>query len=229
MIIGFFSDAHGNEKGFFTCYEYLRNHADSMYYLGDATGYFPLSNRIIDALRSTNIQSLKGNHDAMVLGELPYENDLEPIFQVRKSRELISVQNLHYLKELPSELRISIDNRHLLLVHGSPSDPLNGYIYPDTDTADVMNMPFDAIFMGHTHRAFIKKSGKMNIVNVGSCGFSRDIGNRITLAMYDTKKNEVALKEFPLNINETLKVFGTSIHPTVIMVLNRNNKNFNNG
>ncbi|MEI9958766.1 MAG: metallophosphoesterase [Ferruginibacter sp.] len=75
MRIGVFSDAHGNETGFNTCYKYLSKEADLIYYLGDAVGYFPLSNQIIDTLRSNNIQCLKGNHDAMILGEMEYENE----------------------------------------------------------------------------------------------------------------------------------------------------------
>ncbi len=73
MLIGVFSDAHGNELGFYTCYEFLAKHTERIYYLGDAVGYFPLSNRIIDTLRTTNIICLKGNHDAMLLRELEYD------------------------------------------------------------------------------------------------------------------------------------------------------------
>ena len=228
MKIGVFSDAHGNEAGFNTCYEYLSRHVDIIYYLGDAVGYFPLSNQIIDTLRLNNIQCLKGNHDAMILGELQYENEREEIYQVKRSAEVITGQNLNFLKELPIEKKVQIDNRNLLFVHGSPLDPLAGYIYPDSDISGFENMPYDAIFMGHTHRPFIKIAGMKIIVNVGSCGLPRDIGNRLTVVVYDTITNEATIKEFELDVKEVVNKYTTFIHPSVKDVLNRNNKNFSN-
>ena len=160
MRIGVFSDAHGNEAGFNTCYEYLVGEVDVIYYLGDAVGYFPLSNQIIDTLRLHNIECLKGNHDAMILGELQYDDEREEIYQVKKSAKAISEQNLNFLKKLPGEKKVNIDNRKLLFVHGSPLDTLNGYVYPDSDISTFEDMPYDVIFMGHTHRPFIKKTAK---------------------------------------------------------------------
>jgi putative phosphoesterase len=228
MKIGVFSDAHGNETGFKTCYEYLSRGVDLVYYLGDAVGYFPLSNQIIDTLRLSNIQCLKGNHDAMILGELEYAKEREEIYQVKKSAEIISEQNLKFLKELPAERKINIDTRDLLFVHGSPLDPLNGYVYPDSDISQFEDMPYDAIFMGHTHRPFIKRIGMKNIVNVGSCGLPRDVGNRLTIAVYDTITNETTIKEFPFDVNEVINNYGAYIHASVKDVLKRNNKNFPN-
>ena len=228
MVIGIFSDAHGNEPGFYKCYEFLVKHTDSIYYLGDAVGYFPLSNKIIDTLRSNNINCLKGNHDAMLLGDLEYDNKLEEIYHIKKSRNAITEKNLNFLRGLISEKKITIDNRNLLFVHGSPPDPLKGYIYPDTDINFFEKLPYDAIFMGHTHWPFIKNAGNKNIVNVGSCGLPRDVGNKLTVALFDTIKNEASLKEFEMNVEAVLTKYGTQIHSTVIDVLHRNNKTFNN-
>src|SRR5688500_4191849 len=129
MLIGIFSDAHGNEPGFYTCYEFLAKHTDSIYYLGDAVGYFPLSNKIIETLGSNNINCLKGNHDAMLLGELEYDSNREEIYQIEKCRNAITEKNLNFLKGLISEKQVIIDNKNLLFIHGSPADPLKGYIY----------------------------------------------------------------------------------------------------
>ena len=83
--------------------------------------------------------------------------------------------------------------------------PLNGYIYPDSETDSIEKLPYHAIFMGHTHRAFIKKAGEKNIVNVGSCGLPRDAGNKLTVVLYDTIKNEAYYKEFEMNVAEVIK------------------------
>lgn len=228
MLIGIFSDAHGNEPGFFECYNFLAKHADSLYYLGDVVGYFPLSNKIIDTLRTNNIHCLKGNHDAMLLGELRYESAREKIYQIANSRNAVSKQNFDFLRSLAPEKKITIDNRSILFVHGSPWDPLNGYVYPDGDVSDFEKLPYDVIFMGHTHRAFIKKAGKKTLINVGSCGLPRDTGNKITICLYDTIKNEASIKNLEMDIREVIKLYGVQIHPTVHDVLNMNNKIFEN-
>ncbi|MEI9958765.1 MAG: metallophosphoesterase family protein [Ferruginibacter sp.] len=152
----------------------------------------------------------------------------EEIYQVKKSAEVISEENVKFLKELPAEKKVNIDNRNLLFVHGSPFNPLNGYVYPDSDISQFEGLLYDVIFMGHTHRPFIKKSGMKTIVNVGSCGLPRDIGNRLTVVMYDTITNETTVKEFCMDVNNVLNNYGTLIHASVKDVLNRNNKIFSN-
>ena len=109
MMIGVLSDAHGNEPGFFECYDFLVQHTDSLYYLGDAVGYFPLSNKIIDTLRTNNIHCLKGNHDAMLLGELEYESAKEEVYQIAKCRNAVSKQNLDFLRSLTPEKKVTIE------------------------------------------------------------------------------------------------------------------------
>jgi putative phosphoesterase len=224
MILGIFSDAHGNEEGFFKCFDHLAANADSLYFLGDAVGYFPLSNKIIDTLRKNKVTCLKGNHDAMVLGELEYVYSNEEVYLVEESKRKISSDNLSFLKDLPSSLSARVDNRNLLFVHGSPANPLSGYIYPDTDISSFASLEYDAIFMGHTHRSFIKKNGNQWAVNAGSCGLPRDIGNRLTTLLYDTETNEVTLQDLELDVKETLEKYKDHIHPSVKEVLNRNNK-----
>jgi len=227
MIIGFFSDAHGNEIGFNKCYNFLTSNVDLIFYLGDICGYFPLSNKIINVLREKNIPCLKGNHEAMLLGELPYDLSREPIYRVQESREIISDINFNFLGKLKSELILSIDGKRLLLVHGSPLDSINGYVYPDNDLESFVKLPYNAIFMGHTHRAFIKKSLGKVIVNVGSCGLPRDEGNKATVVLYNTITHEAVIKELELDNEEVFSKYKNEIHLSVKTVLNRNNKIFN--
>lgn len=224
MIIGIFSDAHGNETGFFKCLDVLRSKAEKIFFLGDACGYFPFSNNIITALKDNNIISLKGNHDAMLLGELDYPSSSENIYQVRKNREAATSSSLSYLKPLPSFFETTINGRKLLFVHGSPANPLNGYVYPDTSIEDFAVPGYDVIFMGHTHRPFIKNNNDQLLVNVGSCGLPRDIGNRLTVILYDTDKHEAIMQEIEMDTDEIIRQYEGHIHQSVKDVLNRNHK-----
>jgi len=224
MILGFFSDAHGNEIGFTKCYKYLAGQAEMIYYLGDAVGYFPISNYIINTLRENNIASLKGNHEAMLLEELTLDKQKEKVCKIEKGRKLITEENRFFLKKLSSEKEVIIEGRKLLLVHGSPFNSLEGYVYPDSDISLFEGLGYDAIFMGHTHRAFIKNSNKTIIVNVGSCGLPRDIGNKLTVALYDTKANKAFITAINMNVDEVIRKYGTDLHSSVIEILHRNNK-----
>lgn len=224
MTIGVFSDAHGNEIGFYACYNYLKNHADVIYYLGDCVGYFPLSNAIIKTLNVDKINCLKGNHEAMLLGELQLDMKKDEVYKINIAKENITKENFNFLKQLKSELRIKIDKRNLIFVHGSPIDPLSGYVYPDADFSQFSNPEMDVVFMGHTHRSFIHQTENTLLVNVGSCGLSRDAGNWATVVLYDTLSNKATIKKIKINVEEILETYGDAIHQSVKEVLKRNNK-----
>lgn len=224
MVIGVLSDAHGNEDGFFKCYNYLKAHADVIYYLGDCVGYFPLSNAIIDTLINDNVQCLKGNHEAMLLGEQLIDDHKDEIFQLTKGRNLISEKNKTFLSKLPSEIKVEIDGRKIVFVHGSPSDTLNGYVFENSDFEQFKLIDAHVIFMGHTHCAYNMSIGGKLYVNVGSCGFSRDIGNVLTVALYDTVKNEAVVKSIEINVFEVLKKHGEFLPQIVKDSLNQNHQ-----
>ncbi len=228
MKLGFLSDAHGNEPGFSCCFKYLSEHCDKIFFLGDAVGYFPLSNSLLDRLREPGISCLKGNHDAMLLGELPYDPKKEPVLQLEKSRAAITEINRAFLRGLPSRLEWTTGHIKLLLLHGGPSDPLNQYIYPDSDLSVFDDLGYDAIFMGHTHRAFQKTTRNKTIVNVGSCGFSRDHGNKLTVVVYDTDHHSAEIHEFRQEPGDIIKLYGDRLHPLVTDILMRNPKQFAN-
>lgn len=228
MIIGIFSDAHSNEIGFYKCLEYLKKYVDKIYYLGDTVGYFPLSNKILDTLRANDVTCLKGNHDAMLLGEIKYEDSREQIYQIAASRALVNHENYIFLQGLKSQIEIEIDGQQILFVHGSPFNSLEEYVYEDSDITSFEDLNYNAIFMGHTHRAYVKNIGAKNYVNVGSCGLPRDIGNRITAVTYNTMDNRVILHEIEMDVEEVLMKYGEFIDDAVKNVLKRNNKIFNN-
>ncbi len=226
MKLGFLSDAHGNEPGFNQCLAYLEARTDRFFFLGDAVGYFPVSNALIDRLRQKQVGSLKGNHDAMLLGELPYDEKKDPVLQLRSARREISEKNLDFLRTLSPQMEITAGNRKLLLLHGGPDDPLSQYVFPDTDLSEFAELEYDAVIMGHTHRAFQKKINNRLFVNAGSCGFSRDNGNKITVAVYDTVQHEAEIVEFRQEPEAIIRQYGNRLHPSVMEILTRNPRTY---
>ncbi len=198
----FLSDAHGNKKYFDECIAHIDLiKADSLIYLGDAYGYFEDGDYVIDELTRRNAIILKGNHEAMLLQEIPLSAEKDQLYRLGDKKEKIEEKRLNFLKNLSSSHVLHIRGKRCLCVHGSEEDPLNGYLYED-DERYSWNSEYDYVFMGHTHRPYIKIVGNTTFVNVGSCGLPRDIGTAPSFCILDdySFKIEVVREQFESNI-----------------------------
>ena len=81
---------------------------------------------------------------------------------------------LHQLRELPATLRLPmLDGRELLMVHGSPADPLTSIGHEMEDEEILLLLADDAadiVVCGGTHVPFQRQVGDLWVVNVGSVG-----------------------------------------------------------
>lgn len=217
MKIGVLSDAHGNILGTKTCIDYFyQNKVNRIFFLGDAVGYFPDAVPVIKLLQAAQAICLMGNHDAMVTGDLEIESSKEAVYQIKGSKRGISAKRLQQISKLLPYKQVEINEKLILLVHGSPWNPLNGYIYPDTDLKRFLGLPFDIIFMGHTHIPFIHQSKDITLVNVGSCGLPRDQGALASCVIYDLGSGKCEIVRLPLDINAIQEKYENKIHPSVM-------------
>jgi hypothetical protein len=125
----------------------------------------------------------------MLLGEIPLAATRDRIYRIGPARARLSISDNEYIASWPEQRIIHIGEKRLLLVHGSPDNPLEGYIYPDGDLSVFDEVPYDAVFMGHTHHPFVSNRHGTLVVNVGSCGLPRDQGDLLALALYDSDEN----------------------------------------
>jgi putative phosphoesterase len=185
VIAGFLSDAHGNAAGLERCLRALEQEgAERIYFLGDAVGYFPEENAVLDLLRSRQVTCLRGNHEALLLGELRLPPERDQVYRIADARRRIRPEYREWIEQWPDRLEVQVAGHRLLLMHGSPADPLEGYVYPDSDLSAFDGLRFDAVVMGHTHRPFLNKRGAVTILNAGSCGMPRDAGALASCATY---------------------------------------------
>lgn len=214
MKIGFVSDAHGNPVGLANCIELLRAQgADRLYFLGDAIGYLPYWREVLQILRTQNVVCIRGNHEDMMLsGEITEAKNR--VYNISAERTASIAEYMSWISGWPIQLDLEFDGMKLLLVHGSPVDPLNGYVYPDTDLAELIPLDRDAVLMGHTHRPFVRHVEERIAANVGSCGLPRDVGNLSSCAMLDTSSRSVSIfrTEFDPNL---LNLAGQLVHDSV--------------
>lgn len=220
MLICFISDIHGNEVAFDQCLKWINYIApDEVYFLGDAIGYFPSGEAVVKKLCKNKIICQMGNHEKMFFESGKIEKD--KIYKLDSLRKRMSPDVVDEINNWPIRRELIIEGKTLLLVHGSPDNELEDYIYPDSFHDSFFNKQYDIILMGHTHHPFLKsKKGKL-IVNVGSVGLPRDYGQFASMAIYETKTDQCKIIRFQIDIEKIVSLYGTSIHESVLSTLGR--------
>jgi putative phosphoesterase len=222
MIAGFLSDAHGNPAGLERCLLVLAKHgAERLYFLGDAVGYLPECNEVLDLLREAGVIPVAGNHDAMLLGRLPLPDSRDLVYRLGEARARVHSHHAEWLAEWPLRLECRVGSASFLLVHGSPRDPLEGYVYPDAELSQLASEPFDNLVMGHTHRPFLARAGTVNIVNVGSSGLPRDMGRLSSCALYDSDQGTWTILRTEFDAEGLARRLEGRIHASVADCLRR--------
>jgi len=224
-MIGVLSDAHGNAPVFQRMLDVLSKlGAERFIFLGDAVGYIP-SVDVLAALidMGTRVQCILGNHELMLL-DGQYPERLESVYQIKAARSLLTSEQATFIASWPEFREIEYPCGCALFVHGSPHDHQNGYVYPDTEL-DVFNVHHDLVFMGHTHRAFIRHQGARRFINVGSCGLPRDDGRYASAVLFDPESGHVRLIRLELSFfNVDAYLAGRQVHPSVTNLFHRRQK-----
>ena len=203
-MIGLISDAHGNRLAFDRAVDLLLvQGAQRFFFLGDAVGYIP-STAVLDSLArlGDRVQCIRGNHEAMLL-ERKSDAMRESVYQFEALRPKLTPALLAMISSWPVFHKEVIDGQRVLLVHGSPTDPTFGYVYPDTELAGFAP-DAEWVFMGNTHHPFIREQAGIRYVNIGSCGMPRDDGRYGSVALLDTKARSARILRFDITVESRL-------------------------
>jgi putative phosphoesterase len=220
MRLGILSDAHGNVEAFEQALGILTEaRADAVYFLGDAVGYIP-DKGVVSILRGSNIQSIRGNHEDMLVRQSATA-DQDIAYRHRETFSTLSVDERDFIMSWPSQLSISHQLCTLLLVHGSPRDQLGGYIYPDSSLSEFSAVRADVVFMGHTHRPFVRQCNGKLFVNVGSCGFPRGEDLRGSVCIFDLPERSAKIIRFDISGSCSRILSRYSLSPPVTSLLER--------
>lgn len=221
-IYGLFSDAHGNRDAFNIAVEALYNHgAKHLFFLGDSVGYIP-SLSVLSAIQSlgSDITCIRGNHENMLLRPSAVNAQVDEIYQINRIRDMYNEKYAGLVESWPDHLNLPT-NADVLCIHGSPHDFSNGYIYPDSNL-NAYTVSSEYIFMGHTHRPFIRHFNNKKFMNVGSCGLPRDYGSLGSAALYDDQARTMKIIRFDIShtFNQIL-LDNDFIHPAVVQLFSR--------
>ena len=189
MKIGIVADIHCNHEALRIALERMGT-VDELLCVGDAVYQFRFSNEVMELLRQRGARYILGNHERVMLG---------PWGERARSLPTVRQENLDYMTSQSYCLEARVDGRRLVMVHGSPFDPPDEYIYPNSPALGrLAQIDADYIILGHTHYHMAVPVGRGLAINPGSCGEARDHRNefRLSWAVLDTETGEVAFGHF---------------------------------
>jgi putative phosphoesterase len=191
LRVAFLSDIHANLPALEAVLEHARDEGfDESYALGDIVGYNGQPNEVIDRLRKANVECVLGNHDWAATDGQPVGFNPFATRGVEYSRQALGPEQRAWLAALPRERVVQRDDARIVMLHGSPRDPLMEYVFPGSPTwlleelADAADNP-DVLAMGHTHLPMRLEHGTL-FLNPGSVGQPRDGDPRASYCVLDT-------------------------------------------
>ncbi|OIO24892.1 hypothetical protein AUJ65_00185 [Candidatus Micrarchaeota archaeon CG1_02_51_15] len=203
MKIALISDIHGNYPALEAVLESQAfRSVKTAYCLGDLVGYYPYPEECVKRIMKEGIPCVMGNHDYSLVVGKPCQKNQVGLKSFELTRKLVSKEVVQFLSKLPKKMELKINEKSFLLVHGSPTDLLNGYVNPE----DEVSIPegFDGLAMGHTHKPFVKKKGGGLIINPGSVGQPRNGVKGACFALFDPDSLEAGLFSEPYDATQVI-------------------------
>ena len=207
MRVAVLSDIHSN----IVALDAVLSHAgdvDAIWHLGDVVGYGPEPDAVVARLRERGATGVRGNHDAAAVGgpEIDWFNP-EARAAAEWTRDSIAPETRAWLDALPQ--RRVVDD--VLLVHGSPRDPLREYVTDRRAAGENIDaQETQHALHGHTHvpvawlatpdgvalvRASesdgVERGPRRTLVNPGSVGQPRDGDPRASYLVLDQEAGRV--------------------------------------
>jgi|TARA_B100002003_G_C14137523_1_gene547127 putative phosphoesterase len=220
MRYGIISDIHSNLEALNTSLDFLK-FVDKIICLGDIVGYGANPNECVELIKKNDVLCVKGNHDAVITGELSLDKFNEIAYLALKwTMDKLTDENKKFLKGS----NLVEQYKNLVFCHGSLEKPENiNYVFDEKDIATLKYVgeeipKWDICFIGHTHAPIIAKvkdkehinlkedisylkvadlefnlelKGYKHIVNVGSVGQPRDWDWRSCYFTYDSENQRL--------------------------------------
>ncbi len=189
MRIGIVADVHCNHEALRIALDRMGG-VDELLCAGDAVYQFRFSNEVVALLRERGARYILGNHEEVLLGKWG---------ERARAADWVRRDELAYMGEQGTRVETTVGGKRLLMVHGSPFEPHNEYIYPNSRSLSrLAEIDADYIILGHTHYQMAERVGRALVINPGSAGEARDPRNafRLSFAVLDTTSGEVTFEDF---------------------------------
>ncbi|MEM7363444.1 MAG: metallophosphoesterase family protein [Pseudomonadota bacterium] len=180
MKVLILSDVHSNIQALEAVWS-LEKDSDAIYCVGDLVDYGPYPNEVLDWMRSHQVQSVQGNHDAWVskryrenqsLHDLPTED----YAWVDHNVSLLTEDDIVYLEQLPETLTFSADGFDYALTHiyDQYREIKSQHQFEVFRDSRFDGYRYNRLLLGHTHRQSIRLlSDDLLWMNPGSLSYRR--------------------------------------------------------
>ena len=193
MKVALLADIHANLPALKAVLEDLPP-VDMIVCLGDVVGYYADPNEVCELLRDRAIRTIRGNHDAYVVGALSPHPDRAAAYRTTWTREVLRLDHLTWLKSLPTHLDLHWEKLDLKIHHATPWDE-EGYLYPDSERlAEIKLAKNRFLILGHTHWPMLKPCSEGFVLNPGSVGQPRDCNPMSSYAILDCASGNVEFR-----------------------------------
>ncbi len=219
MRVLIISDIHGNEVAL----KAVLNDAgkyDYLWVLGDLVDYGPDPHLVIDEVKSLSPDVvIMGNHDNAVANGVdcrcsPKTHELSVYTRKEVSLKLVTDEQITWLKSLPVIKEFRLGRFRFFITHGSPSNPLHGYLLPNLSGDALINyltppgmhevVDCDYVVVGHTHIPMNLRAGNSRVINPGSVGQPRDGDPRASYALLNLETGDYVVKRVKYDIKEVI-------------------------
>ena len=205
VVYVIFSDIHGNVKALRQLLEREGSDIENCYiFCGDICGYYYKVDECVKVLKNiSGLIAVRGNHDQYYIES--YLDEKKTSYLANKygaSYKRKTDYVYSFIQDLPLKNTIYCEQKKIHIQHGSPIDPLEGRIYPDTVLPDVED---EAIYItGHTHYSMYRKSKDGIWINPGSLGQPRD-GKGFSYCKLDMENMNVTFHTLEIDISDLIQ------------------------
>lgn len=225
MRIAVLSDIHANRQALAAVAKDMEvQRVEETWCLGDVVGYGADPQECLDWVEKNASAYVKGNHDhAVASGEMAWFNPIAAQ-AARYHAQILAPPDRSRLYVWPEQETRRVAGLRVLLVHGSPDDPLHEYVRPSDAATGLRRWEgrADLILMGHTHVPFLAapqptlkpspwsalgfhedlransvSPGSPVLVNPGSVGQPRDGDPRASYLLLDLDARRAELRRVP--------------------------------
>jgi len=204
--IAVLSDVHGNAVALAAVRKAIKAaRPDSIVVAGDHVLNGPDPAATVDGLRELEADGalvIQGNTDIAVAdfdygAAFPWYTDGVADTIVRAAEwahDALGEERLDWLRRLPAERRLRIDETLVLVTHGSPGSQTAGFdreLDPSVTIERLSRTDARIVCCGHTHVPDVRDFGWRQIVNAGSAGYVFDGDPTASWALVELDGDEV--------------------------------------
>ena len=205
--VAILSDIHGNLEALTAVRAaFKKERPDHVVIAGDHVLNGPDPAGVVDALRDMEASGatiVQGNTDVAVAdfdysaANPSFSDGVPEIFRAAAewAHDALGEERVAWLRRLPSERRLMLDDTMLLACHGSPGSQTQGFdmqLDPSVVYERLSRTAARLIACGHTHLPEIRDLGWKMIINDGSAGYVFDGDPTASWALVDVDGTEVS-------------------------------------